>query len=46
MKTFQVGELKSKFSQVLKYLKNGEEVTISFGNKEGKMSGYYTLCKI
>ncbi len=38
MKTFQVGELKSKFSQVLEYLKNGEEVTISFGKKKEKVA--------
>jgi len=28
MKTLQVGELKSNFSKVLDYVKNGEEVTI------------------
>lgn len=31
MKTLQVGELKSKFSQIIKEIKNGEEITISFG---------------
>ncbi len=38
MKTLQVGELKSKFSQVLDYIKNGEEVTISFGKKKEKLA--------
>ncbi len=38
MKTLQVGELKSKFSKVLDYIKNGEEVTISFGKKKEKIA--------
>jgi antitoxin (DNA-binding transcriptional repressor) of toxin-antitoxin stability system len=38
MKTLQVGELKSKFSKVLEYIKNGEEVTISFGKKKEKLA--------
>ncbi len=38
MKTLQVGELKSKFSKVLDYIKNGEEVTISFGKKKEKLA--------
>ena len=38
MKTLQVGELKSKFSEVLEYIKNGEEVTISFGKKKEKLA--------
>ena len=38
MKTLQVGELKAKFSKVLDYIKNGEEVTISFGKKKEKLA--------
>lgn len=38
MKTLQVGELKTKFSKVLDYIKNGEEVTISFGKKKEKLA--------
>ena len=38
MKTLQVGELKSKFSKVLDYIKNGEEVIISFGKKKEKLA--------
>lgn len=38
MKTLQVGELKAKFSKVLEYLKNGEEITISFGKKKEKIA--------
>lgn len=35
METLNVGELKSKFSQVLKKVQAGEEIVISFG-KTGK----------
>ncbi|EQA45227.1 toxin-antitoxin system, antitoxin component, PHD family [Leptospira broomii serovar Hurstbridge str. 5399] len=31
MKSFPVGELKSHFSEVLEYVKNGEKVGILFG---------------
>ncbi|PJZ69684.1 prevent-host-death protein [Leptospira perolatii] len=31
MKSFPVGELKSRFSEVLEYVKNGEKVGILFG---------------
>ena len=31
MKTMQIGELKSKFSQVLERVKNGEKIVISYG---------------
>lgn len=31
MKSFPVGELKSQFSKVLEYVKNGEKVGILFG---------------
>ncbi|MCP4136344.1 MAG: prevent-host-death protein [bacterium] len=34
MKTLQVGELKSKFSQVIDDIKHGEEIAISFGKKK------------
>ena len=34
MKTLQVGELKSKFSQILNDVKHGEEIAISFGKKK------------
>ncbi len=35
METFNVGELKSKFSYVLQRVQSGEEIIISFG-KSGK----------
>lgn len=38
MKTLQVGELKSKFSKVLEYIKSGGEVIISFGKKREKIA--------
>lgn len=38
MKTFQVGELKSKFSKIIEDLKHGEEIVISFGKKKEKIA--------
>jgi len=38
MKVFQVGELKSKFSNVLNYIRKGEEITISYGKKKEKIA--------
>ena len=38
MKTLQVGELKTKFSQVIEDLKSGEEITISYGKKHEKIA--------
>ncbi len=38
MKTFNVGELKANFSQVLEDVKNGEKITISFGKKKEKVA--------
>jgi prevent-host-death family protein len=35
METFNVGELKSKFSDVLQRVQSGEEIVVSFG-KSGK----------
>lgn len=34
MKSFPVGELKSHFSEVLEYVKNGEKVGILFGKNK------------
>ncbi|TGM30457.1 prevent-host-death protein [Leptospira selangorensis] len=34
MKSFTVGELKSHFSEVLEYVKNGEKVGILFGKNK------------
>ncbi|TGL09153.1 prevent-host-death protein [Leptospira bouyouniensis] len=34
MKSFPVGELKTKFSEVLEYVKNGEKVRILFGKNK------------
>ena len=34
MKTLPVGELKTKFSQVLNDVKSGEEVVITYGKKK------------
>lgn len=38
MKVFQVGELKSKFSNVLDCIRKGEEITISYGKKKEKIA--------
>ncbi len=38
MRTMQVGELKAKFSRVLDYVKNGEEVAISFGKRRERLA--------
>lgn len=38
MKNLQVGELKTKFSEILNDVKKGEEVTISFGKKKEKIA--------
>jgi prevent-host-death family protein len=38
MKTLQVGELKAKFSKIIEDVKNGEEVTISYGRKQEKVA--------
>lgn len=34
MKTLTVGELKRRFSEVLKEVQNGEEIAVAFGKKE------------
>ena len=38
METLRVGELKSKFSQVLQKVKAGEEIIISFGKTGEKIA--------
>ena len=38
MKTLQVGEFKSHFSEVIEHIKKGEEVVISFGKKKEKIA--------
>jgi prevent-host-death family protein len=38
MKTLQVGEFKSHFSEVIENIKKGEEVVISFGKKKEKIA--------
>ncbi|MCB1143906.1 MAG: type II toxin-antitoxin system Phd/YefM family antitoxin [Leptospiraceae bacterium] len=38
MKTLQVGEFKSHFSEVIEDIKRGEEVAISFGKKKEKIA--------
>lgn len=38
MKTLQVGEFKSHFSEVIENLRKGEEVAISFGKKKEKIA--------
>lgn len=38
MKTLQVGELKAQFSKIIEEVKNGEEVTISYGKKHEKVA--------
>jgi len=38
MRTIQVGDLKTHFSEVLKEVKKGEEIIISFGRKKEKIA--------
>ncbi|MBN1499108.1 MAG: type II toxin-antitoxin system Phd/YefM family antitoxin [Spirochaetes bacterium] len=38
MKTLQVGEFKTHFSEVIENLKKGEDVVISFGKKKEKIA--------
>jgi prevent-host-death family protein len=38
METLNVGELKKNFSDVLKKVKSGEEIIISFGKKNEKIA--------
>ncbi len=38
MKTLQVGEFKRKFSEILDTVKDGEEVTITYGKKKEKVA--------
>lgn len=38
METLKVGELKKHFSDVLKKVKEGNEIVISFGKKEEKIA--------
>ena len=38
MKNLQVAELKTHFSEILEDVKNGEEITISFGRKKEKIA--------
>ena len=34
MRTFTVGELKTNFSEILEWVRSGEEVAIAFGRKK------------
>ena len=38
MKSLQVGEFKRKFSEILDHVRNGEEITITFGKKREKVA--------
>ena len=38
MKTFHVGEFKSKFSEILNQIRKGEEIAIAFGRKKEKVA--------
>jgi len=38
MKILQVGEFKSRFSEVIENIRKGEEVTIAFGKKKEKIA--------
>ncbi len=38
MKILQVAELKTNFSELMEEVKNGEEITISFGRKKEKIA--------
>lgn len=38
MKVISVSEFKSRFSQILEWIKNGEEVVISYGRKKKEVA--------
>jgi antitoxin (DNA-binding transcriptional repressor) of toxin-antitoxin stability system len=38
MQTFSIGELKSRFSEVIGQLKEGQEIVISYGKKKEKIA--------
>jgi prevent-host-death family protein len=38
MKTLSVGELKKSFSEVIKEVRQGEEVAVSFGKKKERIA--------
>ena len=38
MKTIQIGELKTHFSEILNKVKNGDEIVISYGRKKEKIA--------
>ncbi len=38
METFTIGELKTNFSEVLKKLRSGQEIVISYGKKREKVA--------
>lgn len=38
MKTISVGEFKSKFSQILEWIRKGEEVVVSYGRKKEEVA--------
>jgi len=38
MRTLTIGELKTGFSEVLKKIRNGEEIVISYGKKREKVA--------
>lgn len=41
MKTMSVGEFKTHFSEVLEYVKSGENIAVTFGKKKNVI-GYFT----
>lgn len=45
MKTVSVGEFKSKFALVLEWIKNGEEVIISYGRKKKEVAVLMDIAK-
>ena len=38
MKTIQIGELKTHFSEILNEVRNGDEIIISYGRKKEKIA--------
>jgi prevent-host-death family protein len=38
MQTLTIGELKTGFSEILKKIRSGEEIVISYGKKRGKVA--------
>lgn len=38
MKTFQVGEFKTRFSEIIEWVKSGEEILLTYGKRREKVA--------